>query len=129
MKISVCCRIYPSEDERLVRRSLCNLFADMEFVTIHDTICAHSDALDCLEGFREQIYRRHAAASLARQIRLNSDDGSFWFYLNKQAAAASVAALCESPDESAMGPIRVSVRTADMAYAAGWLAGGAHGRP
>lgn len=121
-RVSVCCDLNPSEDESQVRRALSNLFADMIFSLDRGIICAHSDTIRCLEGVREQVHNRQTASSLARQIRHNTNGDSFWFYLNKQAASASVAAVCETADESPLGPIRVSVQSADIGQAAQWIA-------
>jgi hypothetical protein len=39
---------------------------------------------------------------------------SAWFYLNKQAAFVDVVALCNEPDESALGPIKIILNSNDI---------------
>ena len=48
-------------------------------------------------------------------------DDSTWFYLNKQAAFASVITLCDEVDESSLGPIKVVLHSTNIENVIEWL--------
>ena len=124
-RISVGCPLNPSEDPQRVLRALSNVFPAISFEQRDFGIRGSAASLQCMDRLREEIRNRQYQKSLGRQIRLNAQGGSFWFYLNKQAAFAGVAVPCERDDESPLGPIRVSVESARIDEAAHWILGSA----
>jgi len=120
-RVYVDCQVSPSEDPRKVRHALTNIFPGMDFEEKSRRMHGTATGLGCLNHLCEEIRNRQHRKSLGRQIRLNARDGSFWFYLNKQAAFANVAALCEHDDESPLGPIKVSVMSGRIGDVSGWL--------
>ncbi len=120
-RVHVDCSVSPSEDSQKVRHALANIFPEMDFGEKNHRMQSTSTDLGCLARLCEEIHNRQSQRSLGRQIRLNTHDDSFWFYLNRQAAFAGVAALCEHDDESPMGPIKVSVISRQIASVSAWL--------
>ncbi len=59
------------------------------------------------------MYRKH--------LMRNMTEDSTWFYLNKQAAFASVITLCDEADESSLGPITVVLRSKNIEDVIDWL--------
>jgi len=120
-KVYVECTVNPSEDPQKIRHALTNIFPEMEFKEKSHLMHGTATDLGCLNHLCEEIRARQTRKSLRRQIRLNTRDDSFWFYLNRQAAFANAAALCEHDDESPLGPIKVSVRSRQIEAVSGWL--------
>lgn len=120
--MSVDCPVNPSEDPQRVRHALENVFPTVSFEEKNFGMHGAAGGLECLDHIREQIRNRRSRKSLGRQIRRNTRDDSFWFYLNKQAAFVNVAALCEHDDESPLGPIRVSVTSERIEAVSEWFA-------
>jgi len=120
-RVHVDCPANPSEDSQKIRHALTNIFPEMDFEEKGRRMHGTATGLGCLNRLYEEIRSRQTRKSFGRQIRLNARDDSFWFYINKQAAFANVAALCEHDDESPLGPIRVSVRSPRIEDVAGWL--------
>ncbi len=119
--VRVDCSVSPSEDPRKVRRALANIFPGMDFQELDRKMRGTAADLGCLDRLCEEIHNRRFQRSLGRQVRLNTRGDSFWFYLNRQAAFADVAALCEHDDESPLGPIRVYVRSGQIDSVSEWL--------
>ncbi len=120
--VSIDCSINPSEDLKKIRHALANIFPGVDFEEKNFRVHGATDDLECLDGLRERIHNKQHFKSFGRQIRLNTRGDSFWFYLNKQAAFAGEAALCEHDDESPLGPIRVSVTSGQIETVSEWLA-------
>lgn len=69
----------------------------------------------------EQIRSRSAMGVLRRMLLDNRTGDSTWFYLNKQAAAAGIAAVIEDEQESPLGPIRVTIDCEELDSLVDWL--------
>ena len=121
--VSAGCAVNPSEDPQKVRLALSNVLPGVDFRRDGSGMRGSSPDLRCLARLCDEVRNRRIQASLRRQIRANAGDGSFWFYLNKQAAFVGVAALCEHDDESPLGAIRLSVTSGRIAEVAAWLVG------
>ena len=69
----------------------------------------------------EQVRSRSAMGVLRRMLIDNRAGDSTWFLLNKQAAAAGIAAVIEDEQESQLGPIRVAISCEELDSLIDWL--------
>lgn len=69
----------------------------------------------------EQVRSRSAMGVLRRMLLDNRAGNSTWFFLNKQAAAAGIAAVIEDEQESPLGPIRVTIDCEELDSLVDWL--------
>jgi uncharacterized protein len=69
----------------------------------------------------EQVRSRSAMGVLRRILLDNRSGDTTWFYLNKQAAAAGIAAVIEDEQESPLGPIRVTIDCEELDSIVNWL--------
>ena len=69
----------------------------------------------------EQIRSRSAMGVLRRMLLDNRSGDTTWFYLNKQAAAAGIAAVVEDEQESPLGPIKVTIDCEELDSLVDWL--------
>lgn len=69
----------------------------------------------------EQVRSRSAMGVLRRMLLDNRSGDTTWFYLNKQAAAAGIAAVIEDEQESPLGPIRVTIDCEELDSIVNWL--------
>ena len=69
----------------------------------------------------EQVRSRSAMGVLRRMLLDNRSGDTTWFYLNKQAASAGIAAVIEDEQESPLGPIRVTVDCEELDLLVDWL--------
>ena len=69
----------------------------------------------------EQVRSRSAMGVLRRMLIDNRAGDSTWFLLNKQAATAGIAAVIDQEQESALGPIRVTISCEELDTLIDWL--------
>lgn len=69
----------------------------------------------------EQVRSRSAMGVLRRMLVDNRSGDTTWFYLNKQAAAAGIAAVVEDEQESPLGPIKVTIDCEELDSLVDWL--------
>ena len=69
----------------------------------------------------EQVRSRSAMGVLRRMLLDNRSGDTTWFYLNKQAASAGIAAVIEDEQESPLGPIRVTLDCEELDTLVDWL--------
>ncbi|HKT22162.1 MAG TPA: hypothetical protein VJR06_06105 [Nitrososphaerales archaeon] len=74
-----------------------------------------------LERIRDQLRDRHVRTAARRQLLLNKSGASSSLMLNRQAAAVGVLAVCSVPEESALGPIRLTLTSDRLDEAIDWL--------
>ena len=120
-KIKAVTPLYPSEDQDKVEAAVTNVFEG----TLHYqlfSIVSDSSNPDSLGPVREAI--RTGAEPwrvYRRNLEENTKGDGTWFYLNKQAAFAGRVAVCQEADESPLGPIKISIESADLDRIVGWL--------
>ena len=117
--VSCYCVINPSEDPDLVERAVRSIFGDVGCTIRGSAVTFASAAL--LPRIRDIISSRRSFAAYKKQLLSSMEHDAASFLLNKQAAAAGTAALCASDDESPLGPIRVTLRSHDIAGVIEWL--------
>ena len=120
-KVSAYCTINASEDIEKVRISLSNILTDMDEKITGDTLVANSNNYESLTKIYETMRSRRSKSAYRRHLMRNMAKDSTWFYLNKQAAFASVITLCDEAGESSLGPITVVLRSKNIEDVIDWL--------
>lgn len=121
-KITGSCDILPSESAEKIQHALSNILPDSKIQIIDSTASASADSLETLERVFKTARARKSQRAYIRRMKSNLDGDSTWFYLNKQAAFADSVALCDGADESPMGPIKITIRSAKIERIIEWLA-------
>jgi len=124
--IRIECRVNPSEDKERVIKAIKNVISMDGSITTNDyndysILSIRLDGIERLRVIREQIHSRQVMNTFRRIMNGNSDARSTWFYLNKQAAYAGVVSVCESEDESPLGPIKITIESDDIYSLIEWL--------
>lgn len=74
-----------------------------------------------LSHVRDQLRDRHVRSAARKKLLASIEARSAFLILNRQAASAGVIALCDSPDESPLGPIFFEMESDSLAEAIDWL--------
>jgi uncharacterized protein len=120
-KIETVCQINPSEDPEKIKQVFANILDDFELKMDRFSAKAVSKRLESLSKIHESIHKHQSRKVYWRFLNDNVDGNTTWFYLNKQAAFVSSIALCEHDDESPLGPIKITLRSADIERVIDWL--------
>ena len=120
-KVSAFCTINASEDIEKVRTSLSNILIGMDEKITGDSLVANSSNYESLTKIYETMRSRRSKSAYRRHLMRNMTKDSTWFYLNKQAAFANIAALCEEADESPLGPIKIVLHSKNIEDVIDWL--------
>jgi predicted RNA binding protein with dsRBD fold (UPF0201 family) len=116
-----------SESKEKVAEAVSNLFSKNGELRIEsDRIQFVSQDIESLRFLKDQ-FRDRRVRSAARRLHLsNRGKGSdeTTLLLNKQAATVSIAALCDDPGESPLGPIVLRIRSKDLDAVVNWLTEG-----
>ena len=120
-KISAYCTINASEDVNKIRTAVSNILTDMDEKITGDSLVANSNNYESLTKIYETIRSRKSKSAYRKQLMLNMKEDPTWFYLNNQAAFASVITLCDEADESSLGPITVVLRSKNIEDVIDWL--------
>jgi predicted RNA binding protein with dsRBD fold (UPF0201 family) len=120
-KIEAYCEINPSEDPRKIEQVMLNVLDNVELKLNKDSITAVSSETESLSKIHESI-QKHRSQNVYRHFLDNNLDGDeTWFYLNKQAAFVNNISLCEHAEESALGPIKITIRSKNIWRVIEWL--------
>lgn len=76
-----------------------------------------------LDGLRDQLRDRHVRAAARRRFMAGREGERTVVMINRQAAAAGVTALCDSPEESPMGPLILTLESERLDELIEWLTG------
>jgi predicted RNA binding protein with dsRBD fold (UPF0201 family) len=120
-KIEAYCEINPSEDPKKIEQVMINVLNNVEFKINKGSITATSREIESLSKIRESIQKHRSQNVYSRFLDNNLDGDETWFYLNKQAAFANSISLCEHTDESALGPIKITIRSKNIERVIEWL--------
>ncbi len=123
-KIELFTSVNPSEDPQKITRAISNIFPDSETNNGKFSISSTSESLSSLEKIVESIHSRHSQKTYRKHLQKNLDGNSTWIYLNKQAAFAGKAAICEQAEESPLGPIKVILTSPQIDRIVDWIAFG-----
>jgi predicted RNA binding protein with dsRBD fold (UPF0201 family) len=84
-----------------------------------------SKEIESLSFIRDQFRDRQVRAA-ARRLLLSGmgDSKETHLLINKQAATVGIAALCDDPRESPLGPIVLTLRSNDLERVIDWIVSG-----
>ena len=120
-KIDAFCVINPSEDPSKVKEAISNVLPNIEIQSSKDSIKATSQNLETLTNIFDAINSRRIHRVYRRCLNKNRSEDSTWFYLNKQAALANTIVLCDEPEESPLGPIKIILTSKWIEQIIDWL--------
>ncbi len=120
-KIEMFCTANPSESIEKIEQAISNIFPYAIINNNDFSINAQSKELRSFEKIFQFIHNNKLQKIYLRSLEDNLQDDTTWFYLNKQAAFASVITLCDEADESSLGPITVVLRSKNIEDVIDWL--------
>jgi predicted RNA binding protein with dsRBD fold (UPF0201 family) len=122
IEVKVEAPVNPSEDPKKVIAAIENVIerCSAEF-RFGSRAVGRARGAEALALIYEQVRSRSAMGVLRRMLLDNRAGDSTWFYLNKQAAAAGIAAVIEDEQESPLGPIRVTINCEELDPLVEWL--------
>jgi predicted RNA binding protein with dsRBD fold (UPF0201 family) len=120
-KIEIFCSVNPSEDPNKVKSAILNIFPNCEVTIEKFSIKGDSNDLHSLEKIHDTIQSMQSQRIYQRRLEKNLENDSTWFYLNKQAAFAEKIAICEEPEESPLGPIKIILTSPKIDSIIDWL--------
>lgn len=120
-KIEITSSINPSEDPKKIETAILNVFPNAKLKIEKFSIVSNSKDLNLLEKIYDVIHSNQSQKIYQRQLEKNLEGDITWFYLNKQAALVGIVALCEEPDESPLGPIKVTLTSSNIDSILDWL--------
>ena len=122
VEIRVEAPVNPSEDPQKVIAAIENVIerCSPEF-RYGSRAVGRARGTEALELIYEQVRSRSAMGVLRRMLLDNRAGDTTWFFLNKQAAAAGIAAIIEDEQESPLGPIRVTIDCEELDPLVDWL--------
>ena len=113
-KISAYCMINTSEDVNKIQTAISNVLIDMNGRISGNSFIANSNNYESLTKIYETMRSRRSKSVYRKHLMRNMTEDSTWFYLNKQAAFASVITLCDEEDQSPLGPIKVVLHSKNI---------------
>lgn len=117
--------VQPSEDPQKVLRALLNMLPECEVTGGGMFVKATSTDTASLDALRDAVISRQLQAGLRRNLLRNLDGEATWFYLNKQAAFVGAVAVCDDPEESPLGPLKITITSRRIQDIIEWLGGSA----
>lgn len=117
--------VHPSEDPQKVLRALLNMLPECEVTDGGMFVKAASTDTASLDALRDAVVSRQSQAGLHRNLLRNLDGEATWFYLNKQAAFVGAVAVCDDPEESPLGPLKITITSRRIRDVIEWLGGSA----
>jgi len=121
-KIAMVCPVNLSEDPEKVKQAISNIFLFSEIKNENFSIKAYSKELRSLEKIYESILSTQSHKSYTRNLENNLKDDQTWFFLNKQAAFVEKVSICDTSEESPMGPIKVILTSSNIDGIIDWIA-------
>lgn len=116
-----------SESKEKVAAAVAKLFGTNGELRVEDNeVMFTSQDRSSLQLLKDQFRDRRVRAA-ARRLLLSSMQGGELqavLLLNKQAATVGIAALCDDPRESPLGPIVLRIRSQNIAEVIDWLTKG-----
>lgn len=113
-KIEVSASVNPSEDPEKVKKAISNILSISNIKTGDFYIMAETNDFQLMEKIYESVHSSRAQKVLQRQLKKHMNNNSTWFFLNKQAAFVGKVVLCESEDESPLGPLKITLSSSNI---------------
>ena len=119
--IEMSCPINPSEDPAKVEKAIANIFPYSIIKYENFTMLAQSKELRSFEKIYETIHTNQSQKTYSRNLENNLENDTTWFFLNKQAAFVEKVAICDEPEESPLGPIKVTLASSNIDGIIDWI--------
>jgi len=115
--------VSPSEDSSKVLSSLRNVLGDCVYQEeIFDgEVVLSSGSVGCLQRLHDQLRDRRVRDAARRLLLKGRSENTLNMMLNRQAAFAGIIALCNAEDESPLGPIFLTLESAEADKLIEWL--------
>jgi len=120
-KIEMSCPINPSEDPAKVEKAITNIFPYSIIKYENFTMLAQSKELRSFEKIYETIHTNQSQKTYSRNLENNLENDTTWFFLNKQVAFVEKVAICDEPEESPLGPIKVTLTSSNINGIIDWV--------
>jgi len=120
-KIEMSCSLNPSEDPAKVEKAIANIFPYSIIKYENFTMFAQSKELRSFEKIYETIHTNQSQKTYGRNLENNLENDTTWFFLNKQAAFVERVAICDEPEESPLGPIKVTLTSSNIDGIIDWI--------
>ncbi|MDG6998344.1 MAG: hypothetical protein JRN15_04430 [Nitrososphaerota archaeon] len=115
-----------TESKEKVAVAITKLFGtDGELRVEKDNVMFFSSSRDSLKLLKDQFRDRNVRAAARRLLLVGSEGANqAVLLLNKQAATVGIAALCDDPRESPLGPIVLRISSQNIGEVIEWLTKG-----
>lgn len=116
-----------TESKEKISKAIVKLFGTSgELRAEDDRITFASSSRDSIQLLKDQFRDRRVRATARRLLLTSLEDGGLQsvLLLNKQAATVGIAALCDDPSESPLGPIVLRIRSKKLQEVIDWLTKG-----
>ena len=116
-----------TESKQKISDALTRLFGtDGQLNVENDRVTFSSSKIESLQLLKDQFRDRRVRAAARRLLLSSLKDGGLQavLLLNKQAATVGIAALCDDPSESPLGPIVLRIRSRKIQEVIDWLTKG-----
>ena len=120
-KIEMSCPVNSSEDPDKVEKAIANIFPYSIIKYENFTMRAQSKELRSFEKIYETIHTNQSQKTYSRNLENNLENDTTWFFLNKQAAFVEKVAICDEPEESPLGPIKVTLTSSNIDGVIDWI--------
>jgi predicted RNA binding protein with dsRBD fold (UPF0201 family) len=121
-------QIKNTESREKVAQAVSNLFKDYGELRVEEkSVQFVSNNLESLRFIKDQFRDRQVRAAARRLLLTNKggeDSESTYLLMNKQAATVSIAAVCDDPSESPLGPIVLRIRSPRLEEVIDWVTAG-----
>lgn len=115
-----------TESKEKVSGALANLFPAHGELKVEDKeVVFFSKDIESLRFIKDQFRDRQIRAAARKLLLSNCENSSVTtLLLNKQAATVGIAALCDDPRESQLGPIVLRIWSENLEKIIDWLTSG-----
>jgi len=120
-KIEMFSSVNSSEDPNKIKMAISNILPYSTIKTENYSINAISKELRSFEKIYETIHNNRFQKVFGRNLEKNLENGTTWFYLNKQAAFVERIVICEEAEESPLGPIKVTLTSSNIDGIIDWI--------
>jgi len=122
-KVSLEATVSPSEDPDKVLTAVRLVLGDVPHTVraTKDSVLVESSSAGCLERLHDQLRDRRVRGAARRRFLSGMSGNRTTVMVNRQAATAGVIALCDSEEESPLGPIYLTVESKGLDELIRWL--------
>ncbi len=126
-QVKVEAEVYPTEDLEKVRKTMLNLFPDLNFEVkqsdgFKKILTGNSSEKNALRNLKQLIMRERIRDAARSSIFNSMVNDSTVFYLNKQVAYADHISFCMPNGESPLGAIKIILKSKKLQQLIDWLA-------